>query len=53
MENGSRELDLYGGYTGTAGALGYNVSATYYLYPGARIAAMVRLLRIFRMDDYL
>lgn len=39
VENGSRELDLYGGYTGTAGALGYNVSAIYYLYPGARIAA--------------
>lgn len=39
VENGSLELDVYGGYTGTAGAVGYNVSAIYYMYPGARIAA--------------
>jgi uncharacterized protein (TIGR02001 family) len=39
VENGSLELDLYGGYAGTAGELGYNATAIYYKYPGARIAA--------------
>jgi uncharacterized protein (TIGR02001 family) len=39
VENGRLELDLYGGYAGATGSLGYNVSAIYYVYPGAKIAA--------------
>jgi uncharacterized protein (TIGR02001 family) len=39
VENGSVELDLYGGYSGTAGPLGFSAIATWYKYPGARIAA--------------
>jgi uncharacterized protein (TIGR02001 family) len=39
MEKGRFEWDLYGGYTGSAGAIGYSASAYYYKYPGARISA--------------
>jgi len=30
IENGKLEWDLYGGYSGKLGALGYNLSALYY-----------------------
>lgn len=39
VEGGKVEWDLYGGYSGTAGAFGYSLMAYYYLYPGAAISA--------------
>lgn len=39
IENGKLELDVYGGYAGTLGPVGYNATVFYYAYPGARIAA--------------
>jgi uncharacterized protein (TIGR02001 family) len=39
VENGTLELDLYAGYTGSAGPLGYNATLTWYRYPGARVSA--------------
>lgn len=39
VENGAIEWDLYGGYGGTAGPVGYSLSAVLYRYPGAVIAA--------------
>lgn len=39
VENGTLELDLYAGYTGAAGPLGYNATLTWYRYPGARVSA--------------
>jgi uncharacterized protein (TIGR02001 family) len=39
VENGSLELDLYAGYAGSAGPLGYNATLTWYRYPGARVSA--------------
>jgi uncharacterized protein (TIGR02001 family) len=39
MERGRLELDLYGGYTGSAGAIGYSAMVYHYRYPGARIGA--------------
>lgn len=39
VENGTVEWDLYGGYTGAAGDVGYSVMAFYYRYPGAVIEA--------------
>ena len=35
VENGTVEWDLYGGYAGTAGEIGYSAQLYYYLYPGA------------------
>ncbi|MDP2195904.1 MAG: TorF family putative porin [Rhodocyclaceae bacterium] len=37
----SMELDLYGGYKGTAGALSYDVGLIHYYYPGKRISGQV------------
>ena len=34
VENGKLEWDLYGGYSGSAGDLGYSLVALYYAYPG-------------------
>ncbi|QBE61744.1 TorF family putative porin [Pseudoduganella lutea] len=39
MEDGRVEWDLYGGYSGSAGAIGYSVMAYCYAYPGARMSA--------------
>lgn len=39
IENGKLEWDLYGGYGGSAGAVGYSLSALWFRYPGAVIAA--------------
>jgi uncharacterized protein (TIGR02001 family) len=39
VERGRVEWDLYGGYAGAAGALGYSLMAYYYAYPGAIISA--------------
>jgi uncharacterized protein (TIGR02001 family) len=39
VENGSLELDLYAGYSGSAGPVGYNATVTWYRYPGARVSA--------------
>ena len=39
VENGKLEWDVYGGYSGTLGALGINLTALYYKYPGALIQA--------------
>jgi uncharacterized protein (TIGR02001 family) len=39
IEGGRIEWDLYGGYAGTLGPLGYNLTLMHYRYPGARIAA--------------
>jgi uncharacterized protein (TIGR02001 family) len=39
VENGTLELDLYAGYAGAAGPLGYNATLTWYRYPGARVSA--------------
>ena len=37
VENGRLEWDLYGGYSGSLGPLGYSLTALYYKYPGAVI----------------
>lgn len=39
IEDATLEVDLYGGYSGTAGALGYSALYYYYVYPGAEYAA--------------
>jgi uncharacterized protein (TIGR02001 family) len=39
IENGKLEWDVYGGYSGNMGALGFNLTALYYMYPGASIGA--------------
>ncbi|NQW80829.1 MAG: choline dehydrogenase [Polaromonas sp.] len=39
IENGSIEWDLYGGYAGNSGPLGYSGTLFYYKYPGAVISA--------------
>ncbi|NMM38196.1 MAG: choline dehydrogenase [Glaciimonas sp.] len=39
IENGTIEWDLYGGYTGAAGDIGYSGIVYYYKYPGAVQAA--------------
>jgi uncharacterized protein (TIGR02001 family) len=39
VEDGAAELDLYAGYGGSVGALGYNATVTWYKYPGARVSA--------------
>ena len=39
IENGKLEWDLYGGYAGTLGLVGYSGTVFYYKYPGAVIAA--------------
>ncbi|MBW8370452.1 MAG: TorF family putative porin [Thiobacillus sp.] len=38
-EDSSMEIDLYGGYRGTAGDFGYDVGVITYYYPGDQIAA--------------
>lgn len=38
IENGSVEWDLYAGYSGSVGDLGYGVTVYYYIYPGAKMA---------------
>lgn len=39
IENGSVEWDLYGGYSGSAGPVGWSAMVYLYKYPGARISA--------------
>jgi uncharacterized protein (TIGR02001 family) len=39
IEDATVELDLYGGYGGAAGGLGYSILAYYYKYPGAEYRA--------------
>ncbi len=39
IENASVEWDVYGGYTGAAGAIGYSALLYYYIYPGAEYTA--------------
>jgi uncharacterized protein (TIGR02001 family) len=39
IEDGRIEWDLYGGYAGALGPLGYSLTAVHYRYPGARIGA--------------
>jgi uncharacterized protein (TIGR02001 family) len=39
IENGTLEWDLYGGYSGAAGDLGYSAIVYYYKYPGAEYRA--------------
>lgn len=39
VENATVEWDLYGGYSGTAGDLGFSALAYYYAYPGAEYTA--------------
>lgn len=39
IEGGTLEWDLYGGYTGAAGDIGYSALLYYYLYPGAEYRA--------------
>jgi uncharacterized protein (TIGR02001 family) len=39
IEHGSVEWDLYGGYNGTAGPIGWSAIVYWYKYPGARISA--------------
>jgi len=39
VENATVEWDFYGGYSGSAGTLGYSAIAYYYLYPGAEYKA--------------
>jgi uncharacterized protein (TIGR02001 family) len=39
IENGTMEWDLYGGYSGNAGPIGWSAMVYWYKYPGARISA--------------
>ena len=39
VEDATLEVDLYGGYSGSAGDLGYSALVYYYAYPGAEYAA--------------
>ena len=39
IENGKPEWDLYGGYSGSLGAVGYGLMAVYCKYPGAVLGA--------------
>jgi uncharacterized protein (TIGR02001 family) len=39
IENGTLEWDLYGGYAGTTGPVGYSAQVIYYVYPGAEYKA--------------
>ena len=39
LEDSKVELDLYGGYTGAVGDVGYSIIGYYYQYPGAKISA--------------
>ena len=39
IEDGRVEWDLYGGYAGSLGPLGYSLALMHYRYPGARIGA--------------
>ena len=39
IESGTVEWDLYGGYSGSAGSLGWSAMVYWYKYPGARISA--------------
>lgn len=39
--NSSLEIDLYGGYKGALGDLGYDLGAIYYYYPGDKVAGAV------------
>jgi len=39
VEDGAVELDLYAGYGGSVGPLGYNATLTWYKYPGAQVSA--------------
>ncbi|MCS0580168.1 TorF family putative porin [Massilia pinisoli] len=39
IEKGSVEWDLYGGYSGNAGPIGWSAMVYWYKYPGARISA--------------
>jgi uncharacterized protein (TIGR02001 family) len=38
IDNGSIEMDVYAGYSRAVGELGYSAKATWYHYPGARVA---------------
>lgn len=40
VEQGRIEWDLYAGYAGTLGPVGYSLSAVHYRYPGARLAGV-------------
>lgn len=40
-DNSSLEVDLYGGYRGSAGDIGYDVGAIHYYYPGDKVAGSV------------
>jgi uncharacterized protein (TIGR02001 family) len=37
VDDGWLEWDMYGGYSGKVGGLGYSATAYYYMYPGARV----------------
>ncbi len=39
VENATVEWDVYGGYSGAAGAIGYSALVYYYAYPGAEYTA--------------
>ncbi|MBW8327754.1 MAG: TorF family putative porin [Thiobacillus sp.] len=39
-DDSSMEIDLYGGYRGTAGDFGYDVGVIGYFYPGDKVAGM-------------
>jgi uncharacterized protein (TIGR02001 family) len=39
VEDGTLEVDLYGGYSGSAGDIGYSALLYYYVYPGAEYQA--------------
>jgi uncharacterized protein (TIGR02001 family) len=39
IENGTIEVDVYGGYASTVGPVGYSATVLYYDYPGAVFAA--------------
>jgi len=52
--NNSLELDVYGGYKGTAGDLGYDVGLLQYIYPGSYPSAFVKpnTLEIYAAATY-
>lgn len=42
VDNGWLEWDVYGGYSGNAGGIGYSAMVYYYMYPGARVGGSSR-----------
>lgn len=50
--NAKAEIDLYGGYKGSAGALGYDLGVLRYQYPSARLAVSPNTTELYGAITY-